>query len=197
MKTGLGDRIALYFVKWLGKSTLGLAYGLALSEAIIAPAMPSSTARAGGIFLPIIKSLAMSADSMPKDGSARKLGAYLIQSQFQSSSSSSALFLTAAAQNLLCLKFAESLGVKISAKWVTWFKGASLPALISLLVTPFIVYKIFPPQIKHTPDAPHMATSKLDQMGPVTRNEWIMLVTMLVTVALWISGGLCTTSRCF
>lgn len=83
MKTGLGDRIAMYFVKWLGKSTLGLAYGLALSEAIIAPAMPSSTARAGGIFLPIIKSLAMSADSMPKDGSARKLGAYLIQSQFQ------------------------------------------------------------------------------------------------------------------
>jgi di/tricarboxylate transporter len=32
IKTGLGDRIATYFVKWLGKSTLGLSYGLTISE---------------------------------------------------------------------------------------------------------------------------------------------------------------------
>lgn len=83
MKTGLGDRIAMYFVKWLGKSTLGLAYGLALSEAMIAPAMPSTTARAGGIFVPIINSLSRSADSLPKDHSSKKLGAFLIHSQFQ------------------------------------------------------------------------------------------------------------------
>ncbi|KAK2981425.1 hypothetical protein RJ640_004039 [Escallonia rubra] len=83
VKTGLGDRIAMYFVRWLGKSTLGLSYGLVLGEAVICPAMPSSTARAGGIFLPIIKSLSSSAGSQPKDDSARKLGAYLVQSQLQ------------------------------------------------------------------------------------------------------------------
>ncbi|CAK9170834.1 unnamed protein product [Ilex paraguariensis] len=83
VKTGLGDRIALSFVRWLGKSTLGLSYGLVLGEALISPAVPSSTARAGGIFLPIIKSLSQSAESWPKDKSARKLGAYLIQSQLQ------------------------------------------------------------------------------------------------------------------
>ena len=83
VKTGLGDRIATYFVKWLGKSTLGLSYGLTLSEALIAPAMPSTTARAGGVFLPIIKSLSLSSGSRPGDPSSRKLGSYLIQSQFQ------------------------------------------------------------------------------------------------------------------
>lgn len=83
VKTGLGDRLAMYFVRWLGKSTLGLAYGLAICEAIISPAMPSSTARAGGIFLPIINSLAIAAESRPKDPSARKLGAFLVQSQLQ------------------------------------------------------------------------------------------------------------------
>jgi DASS family divalent anion:Na+ symporter len=83
VKTGLGDRIATYFVKWLGKSTLGLSYGLTLSEALIAPAMPSTTARAGGIFLPIIKSLSLSAGSKPGDTSSKKLGSYLVQSQFQ------------------------------------------------------------------------------------------------------------------
>ncbi|KAI3784405.1 hypothetical protein L1987_43504 [Smallanthus sonchifolius] len=42
MKTGLGDRLAVYFVILLGKSTLGLAYGLAFCEVIISPAMPSA-----------------------------------------------------------------------------------------------------------------------------------------------------------
>ncbi|CAM8955311.1 unnamed protein product [Rhodiola kirilowii] len=188
VKTGLGNRIATYFVKWLGKSTLGLSYGLILSEALIAPAMPSTTARAGGVFLPIIKSLSLSAGSMPGDKSAKKIGSYLIMSQFQSSGSSSALFLTAAAQNLLCLKLAEELGVKIASPWVAWFKAASVPAIISLLATPFILYKLYPPEIKDTPDAPAEATQKLQQMGPVTVNEWGMVGTMLLSVSLWVAG---------
>ena len=83
VKTGLGDRVATYFVKWLGKSTLGLSYGLALSETLLAPAMPSTTARAGGVFLPIIGSLSLSSGSKPRDKSASKLGAYLVMTQFQ------------------------------------------------------------------------------------------------------------------
>ncbi|CAI9109550.1 OLC1v1009391C1 [Oldenlandia corymbosa var. corymbosa] len=188
VKTGLGERLAMAFVWLLGKNTLGLSYGLVISEALISPAMPSSTARAGGIFLPIIKSLAEANDSFPKEESARKLGAFLIQSQLQSSSSSSALFLTAAAQNLLCLKFADALGVHISNQWVTWFKFSCIPALITLLCTPIIVYKIFPPKLKHTPDASVMAKEKLNQMGPLKREEWFMLGSMLITVTLWIAG---------
>ncbi|XP_039127670.1 dicarboxylate transporter 2.1, chloroplastic-like [Dioscorea cayenensis subsp. rotundata] len=188
VKTGLGDRIATYFVKWMGSSTLGLSYGLTVSEALIAPAMPSTTARGGGVFLPIIKSLSLSAGSRPGDPSARKVGSYLVMSQLQSAGNSSALFLTAAAQNLLCLKLAEGLGVVIGNPWVSWFKIASLPAIISLLATPYILYKIFPPETKDTPDAPAMATKKLEQMGPVTKNEWTMLGTMLLSVALWVFG---------
>ncbi|KAL6213792.1 hypothetical protein ACLB2K_013232 [Fragaria x ananassa] len=188
VKTGLGDRIATYFVKWLGKSTLGLSYGLTISEALIAPAMPSTTARAGGVFLPIIKSLSLSAGSLPGDASKSKLGSYLLMSQFQSAGNSSALFLTAAAQNLLCLKLAEELGVIISSPWVSWFKAASLPALVSLLATPLVLYKLFPPETKDTPDAPAMATKKLESMGPVTKNEFIMVGTMLLAVTLWVCG---------
>jgi hypothetical protein len=64
-KTGLGERVANIFVKLCGKSTLGLAYGLLFAEALIAPAMPSTTARAGGIFMPIIDSLSRTAGSIP------------------------------------------------------------------------------------------------------------------------------------
>ncbi|CAI9104080.1 OLC1v1002691C1 [Oldenlandia corymbosa var. corymbosa] len=188
VKTGLGDRIATYFVKWLGKSTLGLSYGLTFSEALIAPAMPSTTARAGGVFLPIIKSLSLSAGSKPGDPSAKKLGSYLVQSQFQSAGNSSALFLTAAAQNLLCLKLAEELGVVIGNPWVSWFKAASLPALVCLIVTPLVLYTLYPPEMKDTPEAPAMAAKKLDAMGPVTKNEWVMVGTMLLAVSLWVCG---------
>lgn len=188
VKTGLGDRIATYFVKWMGKSTLGLSYGLVFSEVLIAPAMPSTTARAGGVFLPIIKSLALSAGSEPNSPTSKRLGSFLVQNQFQCAANSSALFLTAAAQNLLCVKLAEELGVIISNPWVTWFKAASLPAFVCLLATPLILYKLCPPEIKDTPEAPAMATKKLETMGPVTKNEWIMVSTMLFAVSLWILG---------
>ncbi|KAL7600291.1 hypothetical protein Lser_V15G24385 [Lactuca serriola] len=188
VKTGLGERIATYFVKWLGKSTLGLSYGLTLSEALIAPAMPSTTARAGGVFLPIIKSLSLSAGSKPNDPSSKKLGSYLIQSQFQCTSNSSALFLTAAAQNLLCLQLAAELGVVVADPWLSWFTAASVPAFSSLLLTPYILYKIYPPETKDTPEAPAMAAKKLELMGPITTNEWVMIFTMLLAVSLWVFG---------
>ena len=47
--TGLGKRIALLFVRALGKSSLGLSYGMAITDLVLAPATPSNTARAGGV----------------------------------------------------------------------------------------------------------------------------------------------------
>jgi DASS family divalent anion:Na+ symporter len=88
----------------------------------------------------------------------------------------------------LCLKLAEGIGVNIRNQWITWFKAASVPALLGLLVSPYLIYKIFPPEIKDTPEAPALAAEKLKNMGPVTKNEWIMIATMLLAVSLWIFG---------
>ena len=49
IKTGLGARVAYTFMALLGKRTLGLSYGLAATDLVLAPAMPSNTARGGGI----------------------------------------------------------------------------------------------------------------------------------------------------
>lgn len=89
---------------------------------------------------------------------------------------------------MLCMKLAESLGVKVKSLWVTWLKASCIPAMSSLMLTPFIIYMIFPPEIKRNPDAPIMAKQKLEQMGHIKRNEWIMMATMLVVVTLWIFG---------
>lgn len=57
IKSGLGKRIAYIIIKVIGKSSLTLGYAITFSDFIISPATPSSTARAGGIIFPIIKSL--------------------------------------------------------------------------------------------------------------------------------------------
>jgi len=120
-KTGLGERIANVFVAAMGKSTLGLAYGLSIAELLLSPALPSTTARAGGIFVPIIKFLSKSVNGDPETGGRKKMGAFLVQSQLQQSSYSSALFLTSGAQNLLCLNLAAELG-EVS-EMSSWFDG--------------------------------------------------------------------------
>ncbi|KAJ0454116.1 putative solute carrier family 13 [Helianthus annuus] len=56
------------------------------------------------------------------------------------------------------------------------------------MLTPLIVYIIFPPETKYSKDAAIMAKNKLEQMGLVKRNKWMMLGTMLVIVTLWMFG---------
>jgi DASS family divalent anion:Na+ symporter len=58
ISTGLGSRVAYQVMSLLGKNSLGLGYGLVATDLILAPAIPSMTARAGGIVYPILKALA-------------------------------------------------------------------------------------------------------------------------------------------
>lgn len=67
IKTGLSRRIAYFLVKTMGRSTLGLAYALAMTDMTLAPAIPSTTARAGGVIYPIAEALALNFNSNPKD----------------------------------------------------------------------------------------------------------------------------------
>ena len=78
IKTGLGRRIAFSAMSKFGGSALKLGYALCFSNFIISPAIPSNTARGGGIMFPIVKSLAEAMDSKPGP-TARKIGAFLIQ----------------------------------------------------------------------------------------------------------------------
>ena len=66
VKSGLGRRISLFMVSRFGRSSLGLAYSIVLTDAVIAPAFPSNTAR-GGVLFPIVLSVAQGAGSRPED----------------------------------------------------------------------------------------------------------------------------------
>lgn len=188
VKTGLGRRIALQFVKLFGKKTLGLAYSLVGVDLILAPATPSNTARAGGIMFPIIKSLSESFGSTPKDGTERKMGAFLIFTEFQGNLNTAAMFLTAMAGNPIAQSLAEKTA-HVHITWMNWFVAAIVPGLISLIVVPFIIYKMYPPTVKETPNAKKWATDQLEEMGKISLAEKFMIGIFIVALILWITGS--------
>ena len=187
IKTGLGRRIALLMIRLFGKRTLGLAYGLAVADLILAPAMPSNTARCGGIIYPIADSLARNYDSLPNDPSSRKLGSFLITAIGTVNDITSATFMTAFTGNLLAVSLAAKMGVQFT--FASWFLYACVPCAVALLLVPAFVYTINPPTIKRTPKAPEIARRHLLEMGRMSGAEWLMLVTVILLLVLWVFGN--------
>lgn len=159
IKTGLGRRIALQMIRLLGIRTLGLAYGLAVADLILSPAMPSNTARCGGVIYPIADSLARSFDSHPENESRRKIGTFLITCIGNINDITAAMFMTAYTGNLLAVKLASNAGVTFT--WGSWLLAAIIPCLISFIIIPLLVYWLVRPTIRHTPDAPKIAHDEL------------------------------------
>lgn len=186
IKTGLGRRIALQMIRLLGKRTLGLAYGLAFADLVLSPAMPSNTARCGGVIYPIADSLARSFNSRPDDESRSKIGTFLVTCIGNVNDVTAAMFMTGYTGNLLAVKLAANAGVTLT--WGSWFIAALLPCLFSILIVPLLVYWLTRPEIKHTPDAPEIARKELTAMGKMSRSEWLMLATVGVLLVLWIFG---------
>ncbi len=188
IKTGLGSRIAYYFVSIFGKRTLGLSYGLLISEFALSPAIPSVTARTGGVIYPIVQGLAKSFGSEPHLGTERRIGSFLMKVAYQGSVITSAMFLTAMAANPFLVGITQDAGYSIS--WGRWAIAAIVPGLISLVLMPLIVYKLYPPSIKETPHASELARAKLKEMGKFETNEWLMLGIFILLLVLWVLGGI-------
>jgi len=186
VKTGLGNRIGYYFISLFGKKTIGVGYALAVSELVIAPVTPSNTARGGGIIHPIMKSIASSFGSSPEKGTSRKMGHYLALVNYHINPITSAMFITATAPNPLIVNLiADATGADISITWSTWALAALLPGLICIALVPLIVYWVYPPEIKETPDARSFAKSKLDEMGAMSFGEKVMVSVFVILLILW------------
>ena len=183
IKSGLGKRIALLIIKKFGKSSLGLGYSIVAADMFIAPAFPSNTARSGVLY-PIVQALSADSGSKVNDGTRKKLGAYLMMTSMAGLTISSAMWLTAMAANPAGAKMAKEFGIEIS--YGSWALASFAPSLVAFIVIPWLLFKIFPPELKETPDAPIMAQEQLEHMGAVHKNEYIMGFTFIAMITLWI-----------
>ena len=187
-KTGLGRRIALLLIRTMGRRTLGLGYAIALSDLALAPLMPSNTARSAGTIFPIVRNIPELYGSYPGEASSRKIGAYLMYTALAATCITSSMFLTALAPNILALTLAVKV-MNVNLSWVTWFKGFAPAGVVLLGLTPFLLYKIYPPEIREAPEAPRWAAEELRKMGPISQKELTLLALVTAALLLWIFGA--------
>lgn len=186
-KSGLGKRIALILVSRLGKTTLGLGYAIAIVDGILAPFIPSNAARSGGTLYPIISSIPEMFGSKPNDPSTRKIGAYLAWTALATTCVSSSIFLTGQAPNALAVNVAAQSGVH-APSWGGWFIALLPVSVITFLLTPYLAYKIYPPEIKKAEDVATWAASELSKLGGITKKEIAMGLISLGGLVLWVGA---------
>lgn len=188
MKTGLGRRIAFLFIQALGRRSLGLAYALVGSDTILATVVPSNSARAGGIVFPIVRSVAEAYDSTPGT-TRRRLGAYLMKTIYQCDLIACAMFLTGQASNVLIAKFAfEAAQVELS--YAKWMLGGIVPGIVALLAVPWVIYRLYPPEVTETPHATEFARGELRKIGPMAKGEKLMLGVFIGVALLWMTPSI-------
>lgn len=183
VKSGLGRRISLFMVSRFGRSSLGLAYSIVVTDAVIAPAFPSNTAR-GGVLFPIVLSVAQGSGSKPDDPDGRRLGGYLMFCAMASLAVSSALWMTATSANPIGIQVAQDFGIEIG--FGKWLIAACVPAITAIAALPWVIARLFPPRVGKTPKAPLEARKALAALGPLSRDEWITAAAFVLMVSAWV-----------
>ena len=185
VNTGLGRRIALFFVRAFGKSSLGVCYALAMSDMVLAGMIPSNSARSGGIIMPIARSIAELYGSKP-GATAGLLGSFLFAGVYQSICVTAAMFYTGQASNPLAAHMA---GLRIHSHVGGAGRERSFPALVSLLVIPMVVMRMNRPEIVRTPEAAAFAARELESMGPLKHGEKILTLVFICVCGLWATSS--------
>lgn len=173
-KTGLGKRISLYLIKWLGGNSLGLSYAIAFADLLLAPFVPSNTARSGGIIYPIVSNIPSMYDSSC-DNNPRKIGSFLYWTGISTTCVTSSMFMTGLAPNLLAISIVERTA-NITISWSDWFIGFAPVGLLLFLSTPWINYLLYPPTQKQSKEMPQWASEQIKSLGALSRSEIYMLL---------------------
>lgn len=185
-KTGLGARIGYFLISLFGKRTIGIAYALTFAEVVLAPVTPSNTARGGGIIHPIMRSISDSFGSKADEGTRKKIGRYLALVNYNTNPLTSAMFITATAPNpLIVALIYEGTNSEFKLSWMMWAVAAFVPAIVSLLIMPWVIYFMYPPEIKKTPDAPVFAKERLKELGAFSVSEKITLGVFGLLLMMW------------
>ena len=193
VKSGLGRRISLLMVSRFGGSPLGLAYSLVLTDAAIAPAFPSNTAR-GGVLFPIVLSVVQGSGlraRRPRGPAARRLPHVLRDGEPRG-------LLRPLDDGHLCQSDrradrAEVRGRDRLRQLVPRLLGAGARRDRDVARCSF--RSSFRPASARRPKPPPRHARISPRMGPLSRDEWITAVTFVVMVAGWVFGGYAEAQR--
>ena len=183
IRTNLGSRIALLCFLFFGKNSTGLGYAACATELMLAPFIPSNTARGGGILAPVIRSInAAMAEGEVTPGSTTSR--YLIATAAHANLVTSAMFLTAMAANPIVGQLAgEIYGVAFT--WTRWCLGGLVPGLVALCLLPPFIGFFFRDRECNIQNARVRAREGLGQLGPMHRKEILLVAIFIIMILLW------------
>jgi DASS family divalent anion:Na+ symporter len=183
-QTSLGLRIAYFFVKTYGGSITGIAYSLIMTEFVVAPIIPSNTARGANIGLPIVQSISQYVSAQSDKAQGASIGAYLSILYAYSNAICSAIFITAMISNSIILEEIAKIGINLG--WLSWFRVMIIPGLCILLALPFILKALYRPNV---PDLAHIkiqAAKNFAALGEITSQEKFIISVFAIMLLLWV-----------
>lgn len=184
--SGLGKRIALHLVSLMGKTPIGLATSFCFAEFLLAPFIPSNSARGGGVIAPIVTSVidVINAENV----GSPELNAFLIMVAAQANLVSSSIFLTGQAPNpLVSEKAYHALHIRFG--FMQWLTGSFVPGFITLLIIPFILTFLLKPKAYQSDVLIETIHQRLDSLGSLTWREWKLITVLLTCLTLWSTEG--------
>jgi DASS family divalent anion:Na+ symporter len=184
-KTGLTRRIGLWLIASFGKTSLRIAYVLGFLDLLLATSTPAAPARGGGIVYPLAEGV-LEASGTADTAKPRELGAYLTVLGYMMCLTTGSIFLTGLAPNLYSVKLAKDI-LGITVDWPTWTLAA-LPNFVGFLLTPWLVFKVYPPGITSLESIRESVSDKRKAQGPVTTQEILSACVFLLIVGLWATG---------
>jgi DASS family divalent anion:Na+ symporter len=184
--TGFGTRVGYLFIRRFARTPLRLGYSMAAADLVLAPFVPSDTARGGGIIFPIARSVALAFGSEP-GATARRMGTFLMLVSFHATYTASGMFLTGMAANSLIAEFAHNIG-HVELTWMRWFSGAAVPGFLTLATMPWLLFRLAAPEIRDTEPARALARAELVRMGPLRRGEKWLVAIMSAVMAGWVTS---------
>lgn len=198
--TQLGKRVSLLMIRSFGKRVMGLAYAILFSELLLAPFVPSNTARGGGIVLPVVHSIATTLGSTPSQHP--KVGGFLMLVGAHANLLSASMFLTGMAPNPIVLSKANELYPELHFNFMTWIKGSCVPALVCAALLPLILSwscelhkskvggEEEGQQIKVSGDSiVQHAAKELREMGSMSTKELQLCFVLFGCLILWVTSG--------
>ena len=186
--TGFGLRVGYLFIRRFGRTPLTVGYSIAAADMVLAPFIPSDTARGGGVVFPIARSVAGVFGSEPGK-TARRMGSFLVLVSFHATYNASAMFLTGMAANPLIAEFAAKIA-HVELTWMRWISGSIVPGLLCFLTVPWLLSRWMRPEIEDTAPARELAQRELARMGPLSRRERWLVAIMIGVMAGWITSPL-------
>lgn len=185
--TGLGPRVAYLLVSRIGHNSLLLGYAVAATNLVLAPFIPSDTARGGGIVYPVARGLAATLAAARDQAGAARLGAFVILAGFHSTYVTSGMFLTSMAANPIMADLARSIaGVELT--WARWALASIVPGFLTLALGTYLLFRLTAGHVTPTGAAVDFACSELARMGNLSVREGRLALILLAVAAGWVTS---------